>query len=64
MSPTAKTTLKVIYKISEGRYQIQILSLLSDVLYPTSVLIDENVHKDKTFFALTRLDINNVDDYI
>jgi hypothetical protein len=33
-------------------------------LYPTSVLIDKNVHKDKTFFALTRLDINNVDDYI
>lgn len=57
MSPTAKTTLKAVYKISEGRFQISDLkkSLLSDVSYLTSVFIGKFHHKGKTLVALIRL---------
>ena len=52
MSPTAKTTLKVVYKISEDRFQISdFFSLLSDVLFLTSVLSDKNIHKERTLIA-------------
>lgn len=56
MSPTAKTTLKVVYKISEDRFQISdFISRSSDVLFLTAVLSDKNIHKERTLNAQLRL---------
>ncbi len=48
MSPTAKTTLKVVYKMSVVRLQMSDQCLRSERSSLISVLSDKNFHKELT----------------
>ncbi len=50
MSPTAKTTLKKVYKVAGYGNRCR-FSLTPDSYHLLPVLSDKNFHKDKTFTA-------------